>query len=312
MRSEQIKYFLEAAQCGSMSEVADNNFLTQPAVSAAISKLEEELGTALVVRSNHGVALTDAGQRAQETFLEMERLLKTLQADLTQYKKQAVHVEEGAIHLATTRELSISLVEHAMKQFYQQYPNCIFSIREYDFWDVLAAVGKGQCEFGIFCIVEDFLSEAKVKEQMAHFGLRVDKIGGERLMIGVKSDSPLAQRESIPLKQVFKRPLVIFNSSVENCWHDQFLAKYHFAGKVVKTNRSAYLAELVQQKDYLVFVLNGHLLKTIGQVPEAISLVPVRELVKITIGVLHKDNEPLQPLAEVFIQQMRRHLQASI
>ena len=309
MRSEQIKYFLEAAQCGSMSEVADKHFLTQPAVSTAISKLEEELGTALVVRSNQGVSLTDAGRRAQEIFGEMEHLLQTLQADLAQYKKQAVHWEEGAIHLATTLELSTSLVDRCMKQFYPLYPNCIFSIRECDFWDVLAAVGKGQCEFGVFCIVEELLSEAAVQEQMARFGLRADKIGTERLMIGVKSDSPLAQKESIALKQVLKKPLVIYNSSVENCWHDQFLAKYHFAGKTVKTNRPAYLAELVQQKDYLVFVLNGHLLETSRQFPEKVSLLPVREPIKITIGVLRREDKPLSPLAEVFIQQMKSQLQ---
>ena len=47
MRSEQIKYFLEVAQCGSMSEVAEKNFLTQPAVSTAITKLEKELDVQL-------------------------------------------------------------------------------------------------------------------------------------------------------------------------------------------------------------------------------------------------------------------------
>lgn len=48
MRSEQIKYFLEAAETGSMLQVAEKNFLTQPAISSAITKLEEELGSLFV------------------------------------------------------------------------------------------------------------------------------------------------------------------------------------------------------------------------------------------------------------------------
>lgn len=110
-----------------------------------------------------------------------------------------------------------------MKLFYQTYPNCIFSIREYDFLDILAVVGKGQCEFGVFCIVDELLEESAVKQQLMHYGLMVEKIGSDRLMIGVKADVPLAKKAQIPLKSVLKQPLVIFNSSVDNCWHDHFL-----------------------------------------------------------------------------------------
>ena len=74
MRSEQIKYFLEVAQCGSMSEVAEKNFLTQPAVSTAITKLEKELDVQLLTRSNHGVVLTEAGRTAQQFLFQMQQL----------------------------------------------------------------------------------------------------------------------------------------------------------------------------------------------------------------------------------------------
>lgn len=68
MRSEQIKYFLEAAETGSMLQVAEKNFLTQPAVSTAISKLEEELEVTLLNRSKQGIQLTEAGKVAAKKF----------------------------------------------------------------------------------------------------------------------------------------------------------------------------------------------------------------------------------------------------
>ncbi len=308
MRSEQVKYFLEAAACGSMSEVADKNFLTQPAVSAAITKLEEELGVALIDRTNHGVSLTEAGVKAQAVFMGMAEQLGALKKELTRYAERQIHLEEGAIELATTLELSSTLVDGAMRQFYQSYPNCIFSIREYDFMDILTIVGKGRCPVGVFCILDEVLAEESVQSQLAHFGLTVEKLGSDRLMVGVRADSPLAQKESLPLKQVLRYPLVIYNSSLEACWHDRFLARYPHT-KVIKTNRAAYLTELVQQKGYLVFILNGSSMRHSPGFSAGLTLVPIKEPLKVTIGLL-KRREPLDdPLTEAFITQLKAQLQ---
>ena len=41
MKSEQIKYFLETAKYGSMLQVAQNNFMSQPAVSLSLIHISE-------------------------------------------------------------------------------------------------------------------------------------------------------------------------------------------------------------------------------------------------------------------------------
>lgn len=291
-----------------MSEVADKNFLTQPAVSTAIAKLEEELGAALIVRTNHGVSLTEAGSRAQAAFTVMEEQLAALKKDLLRYQKKQVHLEEGTIELATTLELSSTLVDGAMRQFYQSYPNSVFSIREYDFMDILTVVGKGRCAFGVFCILDEVLSGEAVQSRIDHFGLSVEKLGSDRLMVGVRSDSPLAKKESLPLKKVLSYPLVIYNSSLETCWHDQFLARYPSV-KAVKTNRVSYLAELVQQKSYLVFILNGSSMKDAPNFAEGVTLVPIKEPLKVTIGILKRRESSNDPLAEAFIAQFKAQLE---
>lgn len=308
MRSEQVKYFLEAAACGSMSEVADKNFLTQPAVSTAIAKLEEELGVTLLVRTNHGVRLTEAGSKALAVFGYMEEQLMALKKELLRYKEQERHLEEGAIELATTLDMSGTLVDGAMQQFYQSYPNCIFSIREYDFMDILTVVGKGRCPFGVFCILDEVLAEEAVQSQLDHFGLAVEKLGSDRLMVGVRSDSSLAKMESLPLKKALSYPLVIYNSSLEACWHDRFLARYPHT-KVVKTNRASYLTELVGQKGYLIFVLNGRSMRQMPNFFDGLTLVPIKEPLKVTLGILRRREPLADPLAEAFIAQLKGQLE---
>lgn len=79
MKSEQIQYFLEAAELGSMLKVAERHYLSQPAVSMAISNLEKELGVQLLMRSRQGISLTEAGQVARTHFEAMAAQLLALE-----------------------------------------------------------------------------------------------------------------------------------------------------------------------------------------------------------------------------------------
>lgn len=58
----QILYFLEAARAGNISRAAESLYVSQPALSLQIKRLEEEMGCALFHREPQGVLLTDAGK----------------------------------------------------------------------------------------------------------------------------------------------------------------------------------------------------------------------------------------------------------
>ena len=56
------KIFYEAAKAGNISKAADNLYISQPAVSKSITKLEQSLGQILFIRSKKGVKLTEEGK----------------------------------------------------------------------------------------------------------------------------------------------------------------------------------------------------------------------------------------------------------
>lgn len=62
MNIVQIKYVLEVASSSSMREAATRLFVSQPALSASIRELEDELGLLLFERTNKGITLTDEGR----------------------------------------------------------------------------------------------------------------------------------------------------------------------------------------------------------------------------------------------------------
>jgi len=58
----QYKIFYEVAKAGNISKAAKELFISQPAISKVISKLEENLEITLFTRNSRGVALTMEGQ----------------------------------------------------------------------------------------------------------------------------------------------------------------------------------------------------------------------------------------------------------
>lgn len=62
MDLSQLRYLLAIAQAGSFSAAAKRLHVSQPTLSIAIQKLEEELGSTLFLRDHRGVSLTSTGE----------------------------------------------------------------------------------------------------------------------------------------------------------------------------------------------------------------------------------------------------------
>jgi DNA-binding transcriptional LysR family regulator len=82
-----LRYFVSVAELGSISRAAEKLFIAQPALSAQIRQLEEEVGAALLVRLPRGVRLTPAG----ESFFDDARaiLARAQQASVRAREKQS-------------------------------------------------------------------------------------------------------------------------------------------------------------------------------------------------------------------------------
>ena len=74
----QYRIFYAVARAGNISRAAKELFISQPAISKSISKLEESLGMALFIRNSRGVSLTAEGQvllagENKNSYLDMGR-----------------------------------------------------------------------------------------------------------------------------------------------------------------------------------------------------------------------------------------------
>ena len=61
MTLQQLKYFIEVANCGSINKAAEGLYIAQPSLSNALRELETEIGHELLTRTPRGISLTTDG-----------------------------------------------------------------------------------------------------------------------------------------------------------------------------------------------------------------------------------------------------------
>lgn len=120
----QYKIFYEVAKTGNISKAAKELYISQPAISKAIGKLEDSLNTVLFTRNSRGVQLTDEGRILFEhTRRAFEELLNG-EAEL----KRARQFHMGHIRIGVSNTLCRYIMISYLKSFIEQYPHVKITI----------------------------------------------------------------------------------------------------------------------------------------------------------------------------------------
>lgn len=100
MHIESLEYFQEIAKIKSISKVANNSHISQPALSQQIQKLEDFLDTELFIRSNRGVELTESGEIVLKYADNIIRTYHKMISDLSEQDSKEIKIE-GEYTIAT-------------------------------------------------------------------------------------------------------------------------------------------------------------------------------------------------------------------
>lgn len=116
MDFRQLRYFVAVAEALSFSEAARRLHVSQPPLSVQIKALEEELGSALLERSRHHVALTPAG----ELFLDKARAALANLDQAREVVRQVASGEAGEIRVGFTASVPMQDI----------FPRAVHAFRE--------------------------------------------------------------------------------------------------------------------------------------------------------------------------------------
>lgn len=118
MTAETYRIFQCVADEGSISKAADQLFVSQPAVSKAIKKLEEQLGVILFIRMPRGVALTEEGKAL---YSHVDSAFKQLTAG-EKLMRQFKEMQYGTVRVGVSTTLCQYFFMPYLRDFHHKYP----------------------------------------------------------------------------------------------------------------------------------------------------------------------------------------------
>lgn len=195
MDLRQLRQFIAVAEERSFRKAAQRLHLSQPPLSVAIQRLEEELGTPLLDRSRHHVELTVAGA----TFLREARqvLAQTQRAiELTQRSAQG---QVGELALSFVPSAAVGVVPRLLRQFRQAYPEVKLSLAGETTSQQVARIAQGATDIGIL-----------VPPLHGADSIRVESFAEQEFVLAVPADHSLASHRSCRLADVAGEPFVGF------------------------------------------------------------------------------------------------------
>ncbi len=212
MDFDQLETFLEVARLSSFSRAAERRFRTQPAISAQIRALEEEVGARLLDRSGGKVAVTGPGkvfQKYAEETLEQRRVVLIALAEMHR-------VPRGEIVVSANEGTCLHILPEVFADFKRQYPSVAVNVKRLEHNKILEAIIDNSCDFGV------------VSMPVNDKRLTVVPIHRDELVVIAPPNHPLAAKPSVTVADVVEYPLLLpkvgrTRDALEQLFHDRRL-----------------------------------------------------------------------------------------
>lgn len=195
MDLSHLLYFKTVVEHGSVSKAAKALFISQPALSASIAKVESDVGVSLFDREGRQIVLNRSGE------VYYHSVVKALNA-LQQGKHDAVAIAEGTenvISLAAFTYVSFSTIT---KPFLKEHSDSQFRLCQLDSTNPMDQILSGDIDFGITC-------QPLESPLVSCYHMLVQKI-----FVTVPKDHRLSGKSYVRLEDLRDEPFILMN---RNC-----------------------------------------------------------------------------------------------
>lgn len=139
-----LNIFLTVVKERSFTRAAEKLYRTQPAISLAIQRLENDLGERLLDRSGRELTLTEAGKLVYDCARRQENLQRELSNQLAELRNKAI----GRLVVGANESMTFYLLPYIC-QFRQQYPKIKLVVQRSRSTELPDHLAAGDVDFGI-------------------------------------------------------------------------------------------------------------------------------------------------------------------
>lgn len=194
MELRVLKFFLTVADEGNITRAADILHVTQPTLSRQLIELEDELGTALLIRGKRSVTLTDEGF----LFKQQAEMIVELSDKLEHTFKDKEDVVCGTIRIGASEAVGCRALALYMKEFREKYPDVQFDLYNGMADNIKEMLERGLLDLGLVLEPVDTAKFEYVRlPQKETWGLLLRK------------DHKLAEKETLTVEEIRQYPLIM-------------------------------------------------------------------------------------------------------
>ncbi|WGT37215.1 LysR family transcriptional regulator [Lysinibacillus sp. 1 U-2021] len=213
MDIKQLHYFIAVSEQMNFSKAAERLHISQPSLSNAIKKLEQEIGSPLLERNTRNLQLTEAGELLFERAKVIVKNMEVLK----------IEMDEVIVH--GTRDITIGVME-SIKHWLPK---------------VIANYKKDYPHMNIHLV--DILGSKRVKKSLKSYKthliitnqlmddpeLEVQTLYEERLVAVLPLHHPLAQKDTLTISDICEEPFIISTEGFQT--RRDILTSFEQAGK---------------------------------------------------------------------------------
>jgi len=210
MELDQVTAFLEVARQRSFSRAAEKLYRTQPAISAQIRALEQELGQKLFDRSGRKIFLTPAG----DVLYEYGEKLVALHRETLQRVLEVQDAVAGKLVVGANEATCLYVLPQVFAGFKRKYPQVGISIYRNFSHKILQKMAEHQVDIGIVTL------------PVTQNNLKVMPIFEDELQVVVPAKHPLAKRAAVKIEDLVPEPLIFPKGGHTRELLDKIFRKY--------------------------------------------------------------------------------------
>ncbi|GLI51376.1 LysR family transcriptional regulator [Tepidanaerobacter syntrophicus] len=207
MNIDFLKAFAAIAKTGSLTQAAEELFITQPALSQQIKQLENYFSIQLLERSNRGTSLTDAGRllydysvRITDLFSELESKMDSLRASV-----------EGSLTIGATSVVGGYAVPCSIFIFKEKYPETNLKLKVGNQTQVISD------------LKDEIVDVAVIEGDRVSGPFAIEEIATDDMTVIVPNKEPWNGKKYLLPEDFVKQPLIMREHGsgtrqvVENC-----------------------------------------------------------------------------------------------
>ncbi len=261
-----LRYFLAVADELHFGRAAAALYVSQPALSQQIRKLEADLGTELFVRDRRSVTLTESGRQ----LLEPARRAVDASEEFLVSARRGGRAQRREIAVGFMVRWPDGFLPTVMRAYRDRRPEVVVDVRQYDFRDSTVGLRSGEMDVGLLHL------------PLSWDGAEVRPLRASRRVVMLAEGHPLAARGDVSVEELIGTglPWAVPPPEADEAWRqfwsvgEERSALGGDAANVVPRTQEAYFDQVASG------ALLGLTEELVAQVyrPHGIAFVPVRDL----------------------------------